>query len=94
VIAVVGLLVLGFGLKPRGGGDVKETAAPLPSVAAVPMPPAANKRVLRKVDKRAAALAKQGEVLDAAELCAESGLHDAAVEYFTQASEFVRAARL
>ena len=92
-IALVGLLLLGVGLKPRSG-DVADPGEPLPAGAPAALPATTNKRVLRKVDKRAAALAKQGSVLDAAELCAESGLHDAAVEYFTQAGEYVRAAEV
>jgi tetratricopeptide (TPR) repeat protein len=95
VLALAGLLLLGFGLKPRGDQSDEAPAAPPAAYApASVMAPAANKRVLRKVDRRAAVLAKQGAVLEAAELCAESGLHDAAAGYFTQVGEFVRAAEV
>ena len=56
--------------------------------------PAVPDRIRRKAERKAASMAKKGHLLDAAELCVESGLHDAAVKYYVQAEEFVRAAEV
>jgi tetratricopeptide (TPR) repeat protein len=62
-------------------------AAAAPAVAASP-------RAARKAEKRAEALARKGQRLEAAELCRESGLPDAAVRYYLEASEPARAAEV
>jgi eukaryotic-like serine/threonine-protein kinase len=48
----------------------------------------------RKVKKDAAALARKGNVLDAAEMCYGVGLLDEAADYFLSAGELVRAAEV
>jgi tetratricopeptide (TPR) repeat protein len=51
-------------------------------------------RAARKLEKRAAGLAKDGHPLEAAELCRESGLPDAAVRYYLEAAEPLKAAEV
>jgi len=48
----------------------------------------------RRVAKQAAALAKAGRAIDAAELCFASGLLEEAAEYFLEGDEIVRAAEI
>ncbi len=55
---------------------------------------APNERSARKIEKRAAALARKGQSLAAADLCRESGLPDAAVRFYVEASEPARAAEI
>ena len=86
--------LLWIGLAPAGGGKGKqprrgERGAPPPPPSAAP-----NARSARKVEKRAAGLAKGGQPLEAAELCRESGLPDAAVRFYLEASEPAKAAEI
>jgi tetratricopeptide (TPR) repeat protein len=53
---------------------------------------AATDKGAKKIEKRAAALAKKGEVKEAAELCAAHGLSDQAVRYWVQAGDIGKAA--
>jgi tetratricopeptide (TPR) repeat protein len=61
-------------------------------ISAPLVPP--TERAARKLEKRAAALARKGQVAEAAELCRESGLPDAAVRYYLEAGEIARAAEI
>ena len=56
--------------------------------------PRLDRRSSRKVERTAHALAKKGQVHDAAELCFENGVLDAAAQYFVEAEEYVRAAEI
>ncbi|MFQ5415433.1 MAG: protein kinase [Myxococcota bacterium] len=55
---------------------------------------AVDKKTAKKGLKQAAALAKVGRALDAAELCFANGSMEAAAEYFVKANEFERAAEI
>ena len=55
---------------------------------------AIDKKEAKKALKQAAALAKAGRSLDAAELCFSSGAMEAAATYFVGAEEFERAAEI
>ena len=63
---------------------------PLPNSA----PTGAQKRFLKKAENQARALAKKGEVLEAAELLFSFEHLDMACDYFVRAEEFVRAAEI
>ena len=54
----------------------------------------AEKRVRKKFEREAHALAKRGEVVEAAELLFEAGSHDKAAEYFLKAGNPIRAAEI
>jgi len=56
--------------------------------------PRLDRRVSRKVERSAHALAKKGQVHEAAELCFENGVLDPAAQYFVEAEEYVRAAEI
>ena len=56
--------------------------------------PRLDRRSSRKVERTAHALAKKGQLYEAAELCFENGVLDPAAEYFLEADEFVRAAEI
>ncbi len=91
-LLAVGVTVLLFSLRRR-----KEPAAEGKEAAETeegPGEPAADKRLARKVQKQAAALAKKGNLSEAAELCLGGGLLDQAAEYFEQAEDLVRAAEV
>jgi tetratricopeptide (TPR) repeat protein len=51
-------------------------------------------KTLKKLEKAAAKLAKDGDLVGAGELCAESGLQESAVKYFVEARELVKAAEV
>jgi tetratricopeptide (TPR) repeat protein len=51
-------------------------------------------RMLKRSRKDAAAIAKKGDPLEAAELCFAVGLMDEAADYFMQAGEYVRVAEI
>jgi tetratricopeptide (TPR) repeat protein len=53
-----------------------------------------ERRLARRVARQAASLARKGQLQEAAELCVQAGLQDSAVEYFSSAREFVRAAEV
>jgi len=76
----------GAGLAPEKEETVKLYKEP----EAIPV----DKRVARKAEKHAAALAKKGEFSEAAEFSLSSGLLDQAAEYFEQADDLVRAAEV
>ncbi len=85
------ILALGFAglmFAPAASDREREQAAPKPGAAA----PKADARLSKKAEKLAAKLAKDGDLLGAGELCAESGLHEAAVKYFIEARELEKAA--
>ena len=75
----------------RGKGAGDERA---PAGAEVAAGPKLDGKTLKKVEKAAAKLAKQGDLVSAGELCAESGLHEPAVKYFVEARELVKAAEV
>jgi eukaryotic-like serine/threonine-protein kinase len=98
VTALAGAALLWIGIAPgtrsKNGAATPERGersrlppAPSPNVAASP-------RAARKLEKRAAALARDGQALEAAELCRESGLLDVAVRYYLEAAEPAKAAEI
>jgi tetratricopeptide (TPR) repeat protein len=97
-IAAAGACLLWLGFAP-GSGRRKahaparaartERGRPAAAPAAAP-----SERSARKLEKRAAALARKGQALEAADLCRDSGLPDAAVRYYLEASEPARAAEI
>ena len=96
----LGLLLLGAGCWPRRVRAGRATnARPEEVPSAVPRvekdePAAADKRGRKRVVKQARALAKKGEILQAAELLVEVDDLDAAASYFVEAEAFVRAAQV
>jgi tetratricopeptide (TPR) repeat protein len=87
-LAPVGLVLLIASLLPgRAQGDGEESASGLPE-------PEGGDRALRKTRKQAAAIAKKGIPLEAAELCFAVGLLEEAAGYFLDAGEPVRAAEI
>ncbi|RIL05454.1 MAG: hypothetical protein DCC71_10445 [Proteobacteria bacterium] len=56
--------------------------------------PVLDRRSARKVERSAHALAKKGHPLEAADICFENGLLDAAAQYYVDAGEWVRAAEI
>jgi len=54
--------------------------------------PQLDRRTSRKVEKTASAIAKKGQLYEAAEMCLENGLLDQAAQYYIDAGDFVRAA--
>ena len=87
-----GLVLLWLGLGPRGGGGGRAKSTRKdergdgegPDRAQAPSE-APSARAARQLEKRAAALAKKGQLVEAAELCRDSGLADAAVRYYVEA---------
>ena len=95
MLATIALLWLG--LAPSRDAKGKREGAGKKGDALAPVAPAAeapNERAGRKIEKRAAALAKDGNPIEAAELCRESGLPDAAVRFYLEASEPAKAAEI
>jgi tetratricopeptide (TPR) repeat protein len=93
VLAPMGLVLLvGAALpwrrKQPAAADEEETAEAREGVAPI------DKRLVKKTQKQAVAVAKKGQVLDAAEMLFSAGLLDKAADYFVQAGEFVRAAEI
>jgi len=76
----------------RGGGsaraDEPAERGARPDVAPL------DKRMGRKIEKQANAMARKGMAHEAAELCFDSGLLDRAAELFVEAGDFVRAAEI
>jgi tetratricopeptide (TPR) repeat protein len=102
-ITAAGACLLWIGVSPGSEPRVtKKKAASAPTrraradrgrasgVAAAPP----SERSARKLEKKAAALARKGQALEAADLCRDSGLPDAAVRYYVEAGEPARAAEL
>ena len=92
VLAPVGLVLLFLGVRSSGESLESESLTPLgvsdSGVIVV------DKRSSRRAVKQAAALARSGEVVDAAELLFDFGVLDKAADYFVKAGEFVRAAEI
>jgi tetratricopeptide (TPR) repeat protein len=90
--------LLWIGLAPgAGGGRAGQKAAAGKKGAALPqvaVGPAPSGRAGRKLEKKAASLAKGGQPLEAAEMCRENGLPDAAVRFYLEANEPARAAEI
>jgi tetratricopeptide (TPR) repeat protein len=84
VVAGLGVALLLFG--PSGAPAQTQKRAP----AGEPGQPSG--RGLKKAEKAAAKLAKDGDLIGAAELCVDSGLPDLAVKYFVEARELAKAA--
>lgn len=83
----------------RGAGDVE--AAPARGKAAKgassngrapDLQPVVDRRLGRKLERQALAMAKKGMPQEAAELCFDAGLLDRAAELFVEAGDFVHAA--
>src|SRR5690606_18606160 len=77
----------------RGGGA--RPARPRPASGAgraLGTEPIVDRRLARKLERQALAMARKGMVVEAAELCADAGLLDRAAELFTEAGDYVRAA--
>jgi len=97
-ITAAGACLLWIGLAPgsrRGKARAPARAArgergrPATAPAAAP-----SERSARKIEKRADGLARKGRAVEAAELCRDSGLPDAAVRFYLQASEPAKAAEI
>ena len=99
--AAAGVCLLWIGLAPAGGLNARSRSAPReerverrgPRPVSAPVV-APTERAARKLDKRAAGLARKGQVVEAADLCREGGLPDAAARYYLQAGEIGRAAEI
>jgi tetratricopeptide (TPR) repeat protein len=100
VLLPAGVLLFLAGAVPRAAAAGKTVrGASQQSQAEPPIPVlergrGVDKRVWKKTAKQARRLAKQGEVLEAAELLFQADHLDKAAEYFLQAEEFVRAAEI
>ncbi len=88
VACAAGLGCILFGPSAPDGNRYEELKGP--ALAAHPEPP--TEKGAKKIEKAAAALAKEGDLQGAAELCLQSGLHDSAVKYLVEAREFEKAA--
>jgi tetratricopeptide (TPR) repeat protein len=93
VVGPLGLIVAIATLLP-GRGSSGGASAPAAGKGAKEGDPGLGAGVARKVKKDAAALARKGNVLDAAEMCYGVGLLDEAADYFLSAGELVRAAEV
>jgi eukaryotic-like serine/threonine-protein kinase len=97
VTAIAGLGLLWIGLKPGGGGaragkpaaGRAERGGAQTAALTAPSP-----RAARKLEKKAASIAKGGQPVEAAEFCRENGLHDAAVRYYVEAGDPAKAAEV
>jgi tetratricopeptide (TPR) repeat protein len=98
--ALVGVgmaIALGVILAGRRGGSTVGEPRPAkrgaaPSAGRAEIEPVVDRRLGKKLERQALAMAKKGLVHDAAELCFDAGLLDRAAELFVDAGEFVRAA--
>jgi tetratricopeptide (TPR) repeat protein len=89
-LAPAGLLLLLFSMRTGGGRLPSEAEVEV----AVSGRPTLDKRLVKKSLKQAHALAKKGEVVEAAELLFSCEEFEKAAEYFVQAGDFVRAAEI
>ena len=89
VLCAVGIAALVFMPSGIAKSNVhgKHDAKPLPMT-----PEAPTGKGAKKLEKQAAKMAKEGDLIGAGELCVESGMHDLAVKYFIEARELERAA--
>ncbi|MEN8162384.1 MAG: hypothetical protein ABFS41_20095, partial [Myxococcota bacterium] len=101
VAGVAGLGLLWIGIGPSGSrrSQARHRPAPREEPERRPRSPTANvvpptDRVARKLEKKAAGMARKGQVLEAAELCRESGLPDSAVRYYLQVEKVSYAAEI
>jgi tetratricopeptide (TPR) repeat protein len=96
-----GLVLLWLGLGPRGGGDGRTKSRKDERgdrrgarAAAVAPSEAPSARAARRLEKRAAAIAKKGQLVEAAEFSRDNGLADAAVRYYLEAGQVGPAAEI
>ena len=96
VASAVGGLALFVGARPSRGTVAEDAPVADDGVAAASgvTAPSIDKRSEKKASKHAAALAKKGNVLEAAEFAFASGALDTAADYFEQAEQYVRAAEI
>ena len=91
-----GLVPIGLGLLfagvrcGRGQPLPAEGEAEAPEAFALPI----DKKAQKKAQRQAAALAKAGRFFEAAELCFQNQLMDAAAEHYVAAEEWIRAAEI
>ncbi len=88
----VGLLVVGLRSGARAARAPRERKGELAPKFGAISDNATSSKGAKKIEKRAAAFAKKGEVKEAAQLCAANGLSDAAVRYWVQAGDIGAAA--
>ncbi len=93
-LVAAGLACVLFGPKAKKadakGGSAKGPSSSLGMADA----PKLDGRATKKLEKEAARIARDGDLVAAGELCAQSGLHDQAVKYFTDAREIAKAAEV
>jgi tetratricopeptide (TPR) repeat protein len=92
-LAGAGVFLLIVALRPRRRHSASADG-PVQAVAAGPGGAHAPDKGARKFVRQAAQLAKQGDPVEAAELCRSVGALDAAANYFEAAGEYVRAAEV
>jgi len=90
-------IALGVVVAARRGASARPVAARGRAPAgggrpAAEVQPVVDRRLGRKLERQALAMAKKGMVQEAAELCSDAGLLDRAAELFVEAGDFVRAA--
>ena len=92
VLLPLGLVTLAFcfGLLGRGSDEAAEVVAPTPGEESSGL----DKRAAKRIMKQANALKKKGELATAAELLWDHELHDAAVAFFIEANDLIRAAEI
>jgi tetratricopeptide (TPR) repeat protein len=96
VLAPLGLVLLVSTLLPGGGRSKKSAEEQWDDAfaAQAEREPQSDKKALKRARKEAAAIARKGLPLEAAELCFSAGLLDDAANYFIAGEEFVRAAEI
>ena len=96
VLAPLGLVLLVSVLLPGGGRSKKSAEEEWDDAFAAhgEQEPANDKKALKRARKEAAAIARKGLPLEAAELCFSACLLDEAANYFIAGEEFVRAAEI
>jgi len=89
VLCAVGVGCLLFGPKgnPQTSVHGQKNAMAQPALADQP-----SEKGSKKIEKQAARVAKDGDLVGAAEMCLQSGMHDLAVKYFIEARELEKAA--
>lgn len=91
VVAPFGIVLLVLGLAPRREKEEVVAVEEAPEAGAAA---AVDKRLVKKTQKAAAAIAKKGQLVDAAEMCFAAGLLDQAADYFIEAGDAERAAEI